>query len=224
MKLKINFNELENFCKINDFILVDDEMLKSEKMYKNFVYSTNNNFVGKAVYPEDMPIIMNKDVWNKLVKINNELKLKGKSITVYDAFRPIQIQRLFWDYFYEVHGYHDETLVANPDKYGTHNIKMNAIDMFITNIDGSYLELPCEFDDFSEKANIYYDKCSKEAAKNRDLLIETAKQYGLIVNESEWWHFIDERILEKGMKFNYLESNLIPVGQENVFVLQNNDK
>ena len=94
--------------------------------------------------------------------------------------------------------------------------------MFITNIDGTYLELPCEFDDFSEKANIYYDKCSKEAMKNRDLLIDTAKKYGLIVNESEWWHFIDERILEKGMKFNYLESNLIPTGQEKVFVLQDN--
>lgn len=224
MELKIDFNALENFCKINDFILVDDEMLKMEKMYKNFVYSTDNNFVGKSVYPKNMPIIINKDVWNKLTKMNNELKLKGKSITIYDAYRPIQIQRSFWDYFYEIHGYHDETLVANPDKYGTHNIKINAIDMFITNIDGSYLELPCEFDDFTEKANIYYDKCSKEAMQNRDLLIDTAKKYGLIVNESEWWHFIDERLLDKGMKFNYLESNLIPIGQENVFILQNNDK
>ena len=222
MNLKINFNELEKFCQENDFILVDEETLRKEGMYKNFVYATDNNFVGKAVYPEDMPIIMNKEVWNKLTKMNDELKLKGKSITIYDAYRPIQIQRLFWDYFYEVHGYNDETLVANPDKYGTHNIKINAIDMFITNIDGTYLELPCEFDDFSEKASIYYDKCSKEAMKNRDLLIDTAKKYGLIVNESEWWHFIDERILEKGMKFNYLESNLIPTGQEKVFVLQDN--
>ena len=222
MNLKINFNELEKFCQENDFILVDEETLRKEGMYKNFVYATDNNFVGKAVYPEDMPIIMNKEVWNKLTKMNDVLKLKGKSITIYDAYRPIQIQRLFWDYFYEVPGYNDETLVANPDKYGTHNIKINAIDMFITNIDGTYLELPCEFDDFSEKANIYYDKCSKEAMKNRDLLIDTAKKYGLIVNESEWWHFIDERILEKGMKFNYLESNLIPTGQEKVFVLQDN--
>ena len=221
MELKINFNELENFCKINDFILVNHELVKKEKMHKNFVYSTTNNFVGKAVYPKDMPIIMNKEVWNKLTKMNNELKLKGKSITIYDAYRPIQIQRLFWDYFYETHGYYDETLVADPDKYGTHNIKINAIDMFISNIDGSYLELPCEFDDFSEKANIHYDKCSKDAAKNRNLLIDTAKKYGLIVNESEWWHFIDERILEKGMKFNYAGSNLIPIGQEKVFILQN---
>lgn len=223
MKLEINFNKLENFCKENDFILIDDEKLKSENMYKNFVYSTTNNFVGKAVYPENMPIIINKDVWDKLTKMNNELKLKGKSITIYDAYRPIQIQKLFWDFFYEVHGYHDETLVANPDKYGTHNIKINAIDMFITNIDGSYLELPCEFDDFTEKANIYYDRCSKESIKNRDLLIDTAKKYGLIVSENEWWHFVDNRIFNQGKICNYLESNLIPAGQEKVFILQNNE-
>ena len=220
MNLKINFNKLEKFCEINDLCLIDDKMLKSERMYKNFVYATINNFVGKAVYPENMPIIMNKGVWDKLVKINNKLKEWGKCITIYDAYRPIQIQRLFWDYFYEVHGYNDETVVANPDKYGTHNIKINAIDMFITNIDGSNLELPCEFDDFTEKANIHYDKCSNAAKENRDLLIDISRKYGLIVNESEWWHFIDERLMEKGMKFNYLESDLIPLGQEEVFILE----
>ena len=104
MKLKINFSELENFCKENDFILVDDETLRKERIYKNFVYATDNNFVGKAVYPEDMPIILNKLVWDKLTKMNNELKLRGKSITIYDAYRPIQLQKLFWDFFYEVHG------------------------------------------------------------------------------------------------------------------------
>lgn len=216
MNLIINFNELKKFCEINDFVLVDEDYLKAEGMYKNFVYATTNNFVGNAVYPENMPIIINKGVWNKLIKINNELKEKGKCITIYDAYRPIQIQRLFWNCFYDVHGYHDETLVADPDKCGTHNIKINAVDIIISNMDGSYVELPCEFDDFSEKANIYYEQCSSEAKENRDLLIDTAKKYGLIVNENEWWHFVDESILEKEIKLD-----LIPVGQEKVFILEN---
>jgi len=224
LTMVINFGELENFCKENDFIIISDEMLAQEGMYKNLVYTTNNNFVGKSVYPVDMPIIMNKEVWNKLVDVNNDLKKVGKCITIYDAYRPIQIQRLFWDYFYNTHGYYDETLVANPNKYGTHNIKINAVDMFISNSDGRPIELPCEFDDFTEKANIYYSDCSKEALFNRDLLINTAKKYGLIVNESEWWHFFDERIVEKGMKFNYLQSDLIPIGEEKIFLLQKLDE
>lgn len=217
----INNEELKNFCQINDFVVITDEMLEQAGMYKNLVYATDNNFVGVRVYPENMPIIMNNEVWNKLLRVNGELKKFNKCITIYDAYRPIQIQRLFWDYFYNTHGYYDETLVANPNKYGTHNIKINAIDMFISNIDGTSIELPCEFDDFTEKANIHYNKCSKEAIANRDLLINTAKKYGLIVNESEWWHFYDERILDKGMRFNYSESDLKPIGEDKTFILKN---
>lgn len=222
LKMVINFDEIEKFCLINDFIIITDEILIKEGMYKNLVYATEDNFVGKSVYPKDMPLIMNKGVWDKLIAVNNELKQQEKCITIYDAYRPIPIQRLFWDYFYNTHGYYDETLVANPNKYGTHNIKINAIDMFISKIDGSYLELPCEFDDFSEKAGINYNGCSSEAKYNRDLLINTARKYGLIVNENEWWHFYDERLLDKGMKFNYVESNLKPVDEEKVFKLLKN--
>ena len=63
MRLNINFDELNNFCEINNFILVNNEMLKVEGMYKNFVYSTENNFIGKSVYPKDMPIIINKEIF-----------------------------------------------------------------------------------------------------------------------------------------------------------------
>lgn len=216
----IKEEELKKFCIANDFMIISDEMLSKEGMFKKLVYATNDNFVGVSVYPENMPVIMNEGVWKKLIKINNELKKFNKCITIYDAYRPIQIQKLFWDYFYDTHGYYDETLVANPNKYGTHNIKINAVDIFISNLDGTDLELPCEFDDFSEKASIHYNSCSNEAIFNRDLLINTARKYGLIVNESEWWHFYDERLLNKGMKFNYIESDLIPVDEKKTFILR----
>lgn len=31
-------------------------------MYKELVYATNNNFIGKNIYPNDMPLIMNKEI------------------------------------------------------------------------------------------------------------------------------------------------------------------
>lgn len=223
LKLLINQNELATFCQANDFIIISDEMLKQEGMYKNLVYATENNFVGKSVYPVDMPILMNKGVWEKLLRVNNELKSLEKCITIYDSYRPVQIQRMFWNYFYDKYGYYDETLVANPNKYGTHNIKINSIDIFISNIDGTPVELPCEFDDFTGKANINYIDCSNEALLNRDLLINTCKKNGLIVNEDEWWHYYDERLVEKGMRFNYSESDLLPILEDRVFLLQVED-
>ena len=219
IELIIKYELLDEFCKINDFIIVNDDILKENNMYKNIVYATTNNFVGRSVYPKEMPIIINRMVWEKLVKINNELKEKGFCIKIYDAYRPIEIQKLFWEFFYKEHGYYDENLVANPNKYGTHNITINAIDMFICNIDGTEVELPCEFDDFTGKANIFYNECSDKAKKNRDLLINIANKYGLKVNQEEWWHYYDESIEKYGMKCNFIESELIPKNEKEVFVL-----
>lgn len=220
LNIDINYDEIDKFCSINDFVVIDDYELQNEGMFKNIVYATENNFVGVAVYPKNMPLIMNKDVWEKLKKVNNELKKAGKCITIYDSYRPIEVQKLFWEYFYNTHGYYDETLVANPNKYGTHNIKINAIDIMISNIDGSSIPLPCGFDDFTGKANIRYDNISEEAKKNRDLLINTCAKYGLIVNNDEWWHYYDERIQLYGMKYNFKESDLIPENEEKVFILK----
>lgn len=217
-KLIINYDNLDNFCKKNDFLLIDEEMLKKENMYKYFFYATDNNFVGFSVYPSNMPLIINKNVWKKLILINNELKEQGFCITIVDAYRPRIVQKIFWDTFYLKNGFHDELLVANPEKYGTHNIKINAIDMLLTNIDGSKVPLPCEFDDFSIKASINYECENKSVMENRDLLINTSKKYGLNVNVSEWWHFNDEEI--QGMEYNYQNTNLIPIDDDETFYLQ----
>lgn len=218
--MKIDTDKLEEFCRLNDFILIDDKELQKENMYKNFVYATDDNFLGIRVYPIDMPLIINNGVWDKLKKVNKELKKDNKCLTIYDAYRPIAVQKMFWDCFYKTHGYYDETLVANPSKYGTHNIKINAVDLFITNIDGSDIELPCKFDDFTGKASINYNECSREAKRNRDLLINTCSKYGLIVHDDEWWHFYDERLKDQGMKYIYSESDLVPKMEKEVFVLE----
>ena len=99
-------------------------------------------------------------------------------------------------------------------------IMIPLLDIFITSVDGSIPELPCEFDDFSGKSNIYYDNCSEEAKNNRDLLISTCIKYGFIVNENEWWHFYDERIKDYGMKKSFINSDLIPLYANEVFILK----
>ena len=222
LELVIENELLDEFCNINDFIIITDEMLNENKMYKNFVYATDNNFIGKKVYPSDMPVIINKKVWNKLIKINNELINYGLCLKIYDAYRPIEIQKIFWDEFYKRYDFHNSTLVANPNKYGTHNITMNAVDIVVVDLDGNEVELPCEFDDFTGKSNINYNDCSEQAKYNRDLLINIASKYGLIVNDDEWWHFYDDSLKEYGMKYDYKHSCFVPLKDQEVFVLKNN--
>ena len=59
------------------------------------VYATNNNFIGKNIYPNDMPLIMNKEIWNKLIRINNDLKRQNLCLKIYDAYRPNVVQKIF---------------------------------------------------------------------------------------------------------------------------------
>jgi len=222
IELIIRYDLLDEFCNINDFVIVTDDMLVENNIYKYLFYENEDNFVGQSVYPKGMPLIMNKIVWLKLINVNNDLKEHGLCLKICDAYRPIEIQKMFWEFFYNKYGYYDEMLVANPNKYGTHNITINAIDMMLVDLDGKDVSLPSEFDDFTEKANIYYDGCSDEAKYNRDLLINIAKKYGLIVNENEWWHYYDERLSEYGMKYNFSQSDLIPKMEEEVFILKIN--
>ena len=219
MEVVINYENLNDFCEKNNFLIVSMDELKKENMYVDLRYATDNNFVGYRVYPENMPIIINKIIWDKMKKINNSLKEKGLCLLILDAYRPIEIQKIFWDFYISQNNSEDETLVANPNKYGTHNITMNAIDIMPLKLDGSFIELPSEFDDFTGKANIHYDGCSENAKINRDKFIEIVTSNGMIVNEDEWWHFYDNSLLEYGMKYNYKDSKFKPVDEEITFKL-----
>ena len=140
-------------------------------------------------------------------------------LLILDAYRPIEIQKIFWDFYVSQNNSEDETLVANPSKYGTHNITMCAIDIMPVSLDGRKIPLPSEFDDFTGKANIYYDECSEEEKENRDKFIRIVTSNGLTVNEDEWWHFYDNSLLEYGMKYNYKDSKFKPVDEEETFIL-----
>lgn len=189
-------------------------------MFKNFVYETKNNFVNFPIYPKDMPILMNNDIWKKIIMVNRELKKNGLCLTIYDAYRPIQVQKLFWEFFYEKYGYYDELKVANPKERGTHNIKINAVDILLSNMDGIVASLPCDFDDFSKKSNVEYNGCGRKEKYNRDLLISVASKYGLIVNPGEWWHYTDESIQDYGLHYDYNNTDLVPLEEKITFLLK----
>lgn len=219
MEVIINYDNLDSFCEKNNFIIVSGDELKKENMYVDLKYATDDNFVGHRVYPKDMPLIINRIVWDKMKNINNSLKKEGLCLLILDAYRPIEIQKIFWDFYVSQNNSEDETLVANPNKYGTHNITMNAIDIMPVKLDGSMIELPSCFDDFTGKANIHYDGCSDTAKENRDKFIKIVTASGMTVNEDEWWHFYDNSLLEYGMRYNYKDSKFKPVDEEITFEL-----
>lgn len=153
-------------------------------------YATSDNFFKKCFYPVKICAIR-RETGEKLVKANNIFKEKGYTIKVWDAYRPLSIQRAFYE------AYPDNYFVAKPPDTPItsgfkprHNNGM-AVDITLVDKDGKELEMPSEFDDFTEKASPTYEHMTIEARKNVDYLIGVMKSLGFRIHEGEWWHFVD---------------------------------
>lgn len=146
-------------------------------------YATTNNFTGKVVYPAAR-CFLRKPVAEKLAKVQVELKQQGLGLKVYDGFRPLSVQRIFWQIV------PDERYVANPAKGSRHN-RGAAVDLTIIDANGKDLLMPTDYDDFSEKAHRDYKQLPEEAIRNSALLEKVMTKHGFVGLPTEWWHFDD---------------------------------
>ncbi len=146
-------------------------------------YATTNNFTGKQVYPVAR-CFLRRAAAQKLAAVQNELASQGLGLKVYDGYRPLSIQRKFWEIL------PDERYVANPAKGSKHN-RGAAVDLTVVRADGTELAMPTPWDDFTEKAHHNYQELPAETLKNRALLREVMTKHGFVIFPSEWWHYDD---------------------------------
>jgi D-alanyl-D-alanine dipeptidase len=143
-------------------------------------YATANNFVGKAMYRVNK-CFLRREVAERLSKVQEDLEALGLGLKIWDGYRPLAVQKEFWRLV------PDERYVASPVKGSRHN-RGAAVDLTLVDRDGKELEMPTEFDNFTEDAGAYAP-CSERAAENRKLLQRMMKAHGFEIFPTEWWHF-----------------------------------
>jgi D-alanyl-D-alanine dipeptidase len=147
-------------------------------------YATTNNFTGQQVYPS-AKACLHKPTAVKLDNAQKKLESKGFGLKVYDAYRPLSVQKTFWKIM------PDEKYVADPAKGSRHN-RGSAVDVTLVELDsGRELEMPSGFDDFSQRAGYAFTNLPPTAVSNRALLRATMIECGFLPFETEWWHFDD---------------------------------
>lgn len=176
----------KNIKEIEGLVLLQD---LDSNIIIDLKYATEDNFVKKAVYPVPVCAI-HKATGLKLVQANKIFKEKGYTLKVWDAYRPLHVQQIFYDNFL------DTNFVAVPKYNQKSNFKPshnNGMSVDVTLVDESLneIEMPTEFDDFSIKASANYQGMSEIARKNVDYLIEVMESVGFKNYEGEWWHFDD---------------------------------
>jgi D-alanyl-D-alanine dipeptidase len=147
-------------------------------------YATENNFVGKKVYPEARAFLQ-KPAAKAVVKVHKKLNMRGLGIVIFDGYRPWSITKLFW----EVTSEDKRKFVANPEKGSKHN-RGCAVDLSIFDLKtGELIEMPSGYDEFTERASPDYTGGTEKQRANRDMLRKLMENAGFTINPNEWWHF-----------------------------------
>jgi zinc D-Ala-D-Ala dipeptidase len=147
-------------------------------------YQGTDHFFKKAYYPPEARALLRPSAAKKIAAIQADLSKRGLSLKVWDAYRPLSVQRAMWA------ALPDPNFVADPAKGGRHN-RAAAVDVTLVDASGTELEMPTAHDDFTEKAGAYFKLVAPAAFKNRALLQEVMTKHGFLIFESEWWHFDD---------------------------------
>src|SRR5262245_38439969 len=98
----VNKHDLVNIQTINRRIILDIR------------YATTNNFTHTKVYPSAQ-CYLQREVAVALDAVQKELESKGFGLKIFDGYRPLSVQKIFWQLV------PDERYVGNPAKGSKHN-------------------------------------------------------------------------------------------------------
>jgi len=145
-------------------------------------YATRHNFTGQVLYP--LPrLFLHRDTARALERVQRELQKRGLGLKVWDAYRPMSVQRKMWNLV------RDERYVSNPAKNKGRHTRGTAVDVTLVDQLGRELPMPSDFDDFSERAHRDYRGGTVDQRRNRRILQEVMMKHGFLPFPTEWWHF-----------------------------------
>lgn len=160
--------------------------LEMEGIFLDIRYATSNNFTSQVIYSDNI-CLLRREVLEDLKKSLECFKDLGYGILIWDAFRSPQAQQKLFNI------YPDPSFVADP-RVGSNHTRGSTIDLTLVKIDSdgkSYtkVNMPTEYDDFTERAASNYSGIGEEERVNREILHEVMIDNNFIPLDSEWWHF-----------------------------------
>ena len=161
----------------------------------SLMYGRSDNFTGKTLYNDLHTAYLHPSAAYALKKAQKELKRlhPNLSLIVFDAARPMSIQKKMWN---AVAGTSKYFYVSNPrNGGGLHNYGL-AVDISICNSKGDTIPMGTKVDYMGRLSHINLErqmlksgKLSRKAFYNRALLRKVMRAGGFRPLRTEWWHF-----------------------------------
>lgn len=147
-------------------------------------YASEDNFTGTVIYEFDSAYLRYGTA-KKLAGVAEEIDEDGYALKIWDAYRPAAAQFKLWSVC------PNSKYVANPNAGFSSHSRGNTVDITLVTLDGSDVEMPTGFDDFSIKADRDYSDCSEMEAQNARYLENMMIKHGFKAYQGEWWHYAD---------------------------------
>ncbi len=161
----------------------------------SLLYTHPDNFTGVVLYEGITKAWLRPEAAAMLVKAQQALKTEypGRSLIIYDAARPMSVQRRMWELARKAG---KTNYVSNPARGGgLHNYGM-AVDVSILDEQGRPLDMGTAVDHFGDEAHtdnesalLATGRITRAAYDNRRLLRRLMRGAGFTSIRYEWWHF-----------------------------------
>lgn len=140
-------------------------------------YATTNNFTGKQLYRQPVAWLRQEPL-GQLAKAAEFFDKHGYQIVIFDAYRSPVVQEKL------------KAVCADTDYVAEISNHCRGITVDLTlSLNGKYLDMGTEYDDFSQRAHADFPDLTPEQLANRQLLTEVLTQLNFQQHPNEWWHF-----------------------------------
>ena len=185
-----------------------------ERISVDLKYASEDNFMKQRLYDTLQRAYLQKDVALRLSKVQDTLDAlrPGYHLLVYDAVRPVQVQKKMWDALDSIPPLNRGKFVSNPALGSVHNFGA-AVDLTIVDENQEPLDMGAGYDDFRKIAFpsleahfLKTGELSKEQYENRKLLRKVMRTQKFSNIPSEWWHFNAWSRITASHKYQILDS------------------
>lgn len=153
-------------------------------------YATKDNFTGQKIYNANN-CYLDRHTAEILIRAKNIFRKDGYRVKVMDAYRPISAQKKFWAILPN-----DDFVAKPPDMTKLKDFRPShlnglCVDITLTDLERNEIEMPSDFDDFSERASLLCTTTSELGREHASYMKEVMEQAGFQAYKNEWWHFYD---------------------------------
>ncbi len=168
---------------LEDAGLVDVQTVADLPVFVGLRYATTNNFTGKKIYSSSK-CYLHKDAVEGLKKAVALAAQEKEPFTfcLWDCYRPQDEHKKLWQAF------PNPSYVAMPKRGSRHSRGM-AVDLTLCDLNGNPLKMPTDFDNFTPRAHMDYQKLPPDVLARRETLKRIMTAAGFTYTRTEWWHF-----------------------------------